>query len=305
MKRIVLALFSCLLLLNSCTTTTAIQGSTAPVGSITYQTFYDDLSPYGNWIDYPGYGHVWSPGMDGEFRPYATNGHWVYSNEGWMWASDFSWGWAPFHYGRWFYDDAYGWLWIPGYDWSPAWVTWGAVDNYYCWAPLGPGVGVGAAYGGWRPHDYYWNQVPKDHMYDNDLSRVVTRPNSADRISVINNFSTTHRNNLYYSQGPNVAEVQRYTNRTITPMAIQETRVRGNAVQTGNNMQVYRPQVQNPQPRQFRSFNSNTTARPIMQMQDRPTPSIKRSEQIRNVNSLPMRTAPMMSSPSPSSRVRR
>ncbi|MBP1653089.1 MAG: hypothetical protein H6Q26_3246, partial [Bacteroidetes bacterium] len=187
----------------------------------------------------------------------------------------------------------------------PAWVTWGAVDNYYCWAPLGPGVGVGAAYGGWRPHDYYWNQVPRDHIYDNDISRVVTRPNSADRISVINNFATTHGNNLYYSQGPNVAEVQRYTNRTITPMAIQETRVRGNAVQTGNNMQVYRPQVQNPQPRQFRSFNSNTTARPIMQMQDRPTPTIQRSEQIRNVNSLPMRTAPMMSSPSPSSRVRR
>ena len=76
---------------------------------ITYQQFYNDLSPYGNWINYPGYGYVWMPGVTG-FRPYYTNGSWVYTNYGWTWASDYSWGWAPFHYGRWLNDRMYGWI---------------------------------------------------------------------------------------------------------------------------------------------------------------------------------------------------
>ncbi|MGH2565197.1 MAG: DUF6600 domain-containing protein, partial [Ginsengibacter sp.] len=84
-------------------------------GPVTYQTFYDDLSPYGTWIDYPGYGSVWNPGIDGDFRPYDTNGYWIYSDMGWAWQSGYDWGWAPFHYGRWLYDDMYGWLWVPGY----------------------------------------------------------------------------------------------------------------------------------------------------------------------------------------------
>ena len=45
--------------------------------TITYQTFYDDLTPYGTWIDYPGYSHVWCPAVGVDFRPYSTNGHWV------------------------------------------------------------------------------------------------------------------------------------------------------------------------------------------------------------------------------------
>lgn len=110
-------------LFSGCATNRAIsQGSS---GDITYQTFYNDLSPYGTWIDYPGYGNVWNPSGIADFTPYSSNGYWVYSNAGWSWNSGYSWGWAPFHYGRWFYDDNYGWLWVPGYDWSPAWVTWG------------------------------------------------------------------------------------------------------------------------------------------------------------------------------------
>ena len=65
-------------------------------GSITYQTFYDELSPYGTWIDYPGYGHVWNPKLEANFRPYVTAGNWIYSNEGWAWSSNYAWGWAPF-----------------------------------------------------------------------------------------------------------------------------------------------------------------------------------------------------------------
>src|SRR5436190_1640240 len=69
--------------------------------SISYQSFYDELSPFGRWIEYPEYGYVWAPNMGHEFQPYSTGGQWVWSDEyDWMWVSDYSCGWAPFHYGR-------------------------------------------------------------------------------------------------------------------------------------------------------------------------------------------------------------
>jgi hypothetical protein len=50
------------------------------------------------------------------------------------------WGWAPFHYGRWFLHDDYGWLWVPGTEWAPAWVDWRHGDGWVGWAPLPPHV---------------------------------------------------------------------------------------------------------------------------------------------------------------------
>ena len=67
-------------------------------GEVSYQTFYDELSPHGRWIDYPQYGYVWVPNAGPSFRPYSTNGHWVWTDGyQWMWVSNYSWGWAPFH----------------------------------------------------------------------------------------------------------------------------------------------------------------------------------------------------------------
>ena len=87
---------------------------------ISFSTFQRDLSPYGRWYNHPKYGQVWSYNQAG-FRPYYSDGHWEYTNYGWEWVSDYDWGWAPFHYGRWEYDPFYGWIWIPGYEWAPAW----------------------------------------------------------------------------------------------------------------------------------------------------------------------------------------
>src|SRR5258705_3513555 len=82
--------------------------------SVAFQSFYDDLSPYGDWIDYPEYGYVWRPdNRYSDFQPYRSEGHWAWSEEyGWLWVSDYEWGWAPFHYGRWIYDSYDGWLWV-------------------------------------------------------------------------------------------------------------------------------------------------------------------------------------------------
>ena len=98
---------------------------------ISYQTFYDQLSPYGQWVADPQYGNVWVPNVGPGFRPYATDGHWVMTDQGNMWVSDQPWAWAAYHYGRWTYNPYYGWVWIPGYEWAPAWVSWRSGGGYY------------------------------------------------------------------------------------------------------------------------------------------------------------------------------
>jgi hypothetical protein len=45
-----------------------------PAPEVSYQSFYDALSPYGQWIDNPQYGYVWMPNVGPDFKPYATNG---------------------------------------------------------------------------------------------------------------------------------------------------------------------------------------------------------------------------------------
>ena len=66
--------------------------------SINFQTFYDELSPYGEWIDYPEYGYTWRPRVGSDFRPYSTNGSWAYTDDNdWMGNSGYDWGWAAFH----------------------------------------------------------------------------------------------------------------------------------------------------------------------------------------------------------------
>ncbi|MDP4265585.1 MAG: hypothetical protein Q8941_23885 [Bacteroidota bacterium] len=262
-------------------------------GTITYQTFYDNLSPYGTWIDYPGYGHVWNPKLDDDFRPYATNGYWVYSPDGWAWQSSYNWGWAPFHYGRWIYDDNYGWLWIPGYDWSPAWVTWGYVDNYYCWAPLMPGVNVNVQFGTWRPHSFYWNLCSRDHIYDRDISTRIERSerneNVVNRITIYNNFNTTRRNKLYYARGPEAKEVEGFTRQKINPVSFREVNKPNQATHKGNTVNVYRPAVQAPQqPREFRRAEPSEV-KPIRTDDQRP--SMQRPEQRNNIDRLPVHRA--------------
>lgn len=100
--------------------------------------FYDELSPYGEWVWVTSYGWVWSPyGVHVGWRPY-TNGTWTYTQYGWTWVSAWNWGWAPFHYGWWAFDPVYGWIWIPGDTWGPAWVVWHSGGGWVGWAPLPP-----------------------------------------------------------------------------------------------------------------------------------------------------------------------
>jgi hypothetical protein len=102
--------------------------------------YYDDLAPYGTWMNVAAYGWVWCP-LDTPvgWSPY-TIGYWLYTDDGWFWVSEDPWGSTPYHYGRWAYDYSYGWLWVPGDVWAPAWVAWRYSPRWVGWAPLPPDV---------------------------------------------------------------------------------------------------------------------------------------------------------------------
>ena len=160
-----------------------------PGVSITFQTFYNDLAPYGRWANNPQYGSVWMPNVERGFQPYSTNGYWEMTQYGNTWVSDYDWGWAPFHYGRWSYDDYNGWFWIPDYEWGPAWVNWRTGGDYYGWAPLGPGMNVNISI---NIPSFWWVFVPQRYIstrnwydYRAPHNRVT---NIYNNTTIINNY---------------------------------------------------------------------------------------------------------------------
>jgi hypothetical protein len=224
------------------------QKASAQGGSVNYQVFYNDLSPYGTWVDNAEYGYVWVPNVERGFRPYATNGHWVYTDEGWTWVSNYSWGWAPFHYGRWYTDATYGPIWVPGNEWGPGWVTWRRSEGYYGWAPIGPGVSLSVAYGrDYHVSDNQWTCVRDRDFGRSDINNYYV--NSSNNVTiirnstVINNTYVNKTHNVTYNAGPQRTEVEKQSGRKFTPVAIKESSKPGQSL-NNNQLQIYRPQVQ-------------------------------------------------------------
>jgi hypothetical protein len=236
--------------------------------NVSFQTFYDELSPYGDWINYPEYGYVWSPGdRYRNFHPYRSEGHWVWTDDyGWLWASDYDWGWAPFHYGRWLYDSYYGWIWVPDYEWSPAWVTWRSGGGYYGWAPMSPGININLYFGRYTPSYDYWCFAPTRYITSSRISNYYVDASQNTTIinntTVINNYST--RNNSYTS-GPTRTEAERYTGTQIRSSSISESRSPGRTRVRNNEVAIYKPSIdkqssRNNAPKKFERYNkSNTT----------------------------------------------
>ncbi|HEY6063250.1 MAG TPA: DUF6600 domain-containing protein [Chitinophagaceae bacterium] len=238
---------------------------------VTYQTFYDDLSPYGQWIDYPNYGYVWVPDAGPDFRPYSSNGHWVWTDDyEWMWVSDYDWGWAPFHYGRWEEDNDYGWFWVPGYEWSPAWVAWRDGGDYYGWAPLRPGINISINFniGGYSPPYDYWSFAPR---------RYITSPRIFDycvdrrqNVMIINHTTiivnnSGYSNNYGFRSGPSRYEAERYCGR-INPVRFRDSYTPGRTQFRNNEVSFYRPNVRRDNersisPRQFERYDRNNDNR--------------------------------------------
>ena len=95
------------------------QVEVAPPSPANVTYFDDSLAPYGTWVEVEGYGRCWQPTVvvvNRGWQPYSDRGRWVYTDSGWYWMSDYSWGATTFHYGRWFSHPRYGWCWWPD-DW--------------------------------------------------------------------------------------------------------------------------------------------------------------------------------------------
>ncbi len=224
--------------------------------NISFEVFYENLAPYGNWINDAEFGFVWAPQVDANFRPYYSNGYWTHTNYGNMWVSNYDWGWAPFHYGRWTHHNRFGWVWVPGYEWGPAWVSWREGGGYYGWAPMGPGVSINVSFGpSYQIPSNYWTFVPYRNLYASNVYRyhVGNRtPALVRNTTIINN--TYVDNSVTYISGPSSTDVRRRTGATVRTYEVQNTNVRS-ATQSrvkGNTIAVYRPDSDR------RSVNSTT-----------------------------------------------
>jgi DNA segregation ATPase FtsK/SpoIIIE-like protein len=206
---------------------------------ISLQTFYDELSPYGSWIQDSQYGYVWRPDVDqNEFRPYYTNGHWAMTEYGNTWVSDYDWGWAPFHYGRWVTDRYNQWLWIPDTTWGPAWVNWRSGGGNYGWAPLGPSLSVGVSF---NIPSFWWVFIPQSNIYYDRFPRYnYSRNYGYMRNTTIINNVYVHNRNTYYT-GPRRDEIRRVTNRDVRVYNINRTDRPGRSRISNNTINIYNP----------------------------------------------------------------
>lgn len=212
--------------------------------TVSYQTFYDELSPYGQWVYDPEYGNVWVPNEGGDFRPYGSRGYWAMTEYGNTWISDDPWGWAVYHYGRWTFNPYYGWIWVPGYEWAPAWVSWRFGHGYCGWAPLSPGYYVGSNYGcpdNWwaftnprymyrHDHYNYWN----DRGYNHTYIRQTT---------IINNVYTDNHTHVQYNYGPRASTIEQVTHQPVQVYRVSQSGRPGTTSIQQNTVNIYRPQV--------------------------------------------------------------
>jgi hypothetical protein len=225
----------------------------SPFG-VSFQVFYNELSPYGDWVMDQRHGYVWIPNVDQNFHPYGSNGYWEMTNFGNTWVSYYEWGWAPFHYGRWYWDNFYGWAWVPGYEWGPAWVNWRSGGGFYGWAPLGPEIGINITIGF---HSNHWRFIPQRRFRNRQFHRYFVPTynifNIYNRTTVINN--TYIYNNKTYITGPSRRELERVTRGSVPVYQVNDSARPGRASVSNRTLNVYRPEIDN-------SRSTNAQARP-------------------------------------------
>ena len=235
----------------------------------TVNYFYDSLAPYGTWIDVDGYGRCWRPTVvvtTPGWRPYSHCGRWEWTDSGWYWYSDYSWGWAPFHYGRWYSHPRWGWCWVPGSVWGPSWVSWRYSDSYYGWAPLPPAAcyspRVGFTYFGsscgssfsfgltWDCFTFVSYNNFHHHRYDRDCVPHHQAGQVYNNTTVVNNIIRGN-NNTIINQGIAPTQIAAASGTPIKQVTIRDGRGPRDGrnprheqlAQDGNTLNVIRPTV--------------------------------------------------------------
>ena len=223
--------------------------------------FYQQLAPYGRWVQVANYGWAWHPSrISAGWRPYRY-GRWVYTEYGWTWVSQEPFGWATYHYGRWALDPQYGWVWVPGTDWGPAWVAWQEGAGYIGWAPLPPSVrfqvGIGLDLGGLNLAvslgPSWFSFVPERSFLAPSIATYVLPPQQ--NVVIIRNTRniTNYRwaNNRVVNQSVPVQRIQQVTGQRVRQYRVAEA-PRPSAGQrpriTGDQVTIFRPRVSTSRP---------------------------------------------------------
>lgn len=224
----------------------------SPRGEVGF--FYDELSPYGDWVLTRDHGWAWFPRtVRADWRPYS-DGRWVVTDYGWTWASNEPFGWATYHYGRWAWDSRFGWLWVPGTIWGPAWVSWQYGGGYVGWAPLPPAVGfeigVGIRLGGFnlslgiRPDTYSFVRErsllePRLSGYLEPRARNVTIIHETTNIT-----NYTFVENHVVNRGVEVRRIEQITGRRVRERRINQTATapRNRTEVADREVRIYRPE---------------------------------------------------------------
>ncbi len=248
------------------TAATAQAETAVQPAEVTQNYFYDTLSPYGGWVNVQGYGLCWRPTVvayDSTWQPYCEHGHWVYTDAGWYWTSDYAWGATAFHYGRWFHDQRFGWCWWPETTWGPSWVCWRYSNDYCGWAPLPPRCvfreGTGIVFNGAvvsAGFDFgigvnFFTFVPTRNFCDPHPGHFrVPRTQVTvifNRTTVINNFNVNSHNHTVVNNGIPPQRITAVSKTPIHQIAIRDSTVPGaRGEQFGSNggtLVVNRPHI--------------------------------------------------------------
>ena len=262
--------------------------------TVTTEYFHEQLEPYGAWVHVSDYGWCWRPTVairNPGWRPYCDNGRWVYSDCGWYWNSYYSWGWAPFHYGRWALHGSYGWVWSPGTVWGPSWVTWRTTDAYCGWAPLPPaahyhsGIGftyqsnrVSVGFGFGLGHAHY-AFVSKRHFREDHVGRHGIKLESARDVyqnsTIINNYNVVN-NNQVINEGISVEQLNIQNREELKPVRLQDvagpekTTLDADSGRKGDFLPVYRPAMSKQNPMVSRELLNRQSKRPALMRPSEP-----------------------------------
>ncbi len=181
-----------------------IQGAQSQQYVSTDAPGYADLDSNGTWQDTPDYGYVWTPTTVAVgWAPYRF-GHWAWiAPWGWTWIDDASWGFAPFHYGRWVTWRG-AWSWVPGPRrvrpvYAPALVVWVGAPA----VTVAVGAGVG------------WFPLGPREVY---IPSYRTSPRYINLVNVTNTVivNKTYITNVYENRVPNITYINRNVRGAVT-----------------------------------------------------------------------------------------
>jgi hypothetical protein len=189
---------------------------------VSFDFAYSNLSQHGSWLVSGQYGRVWQPReYTRDWNPYY-DGHWVDTDMGWTWVSDYEWGSLPYHYGTWVSDPRYGWVWIPGEVWAPSWVVFRTSPEYIGWAPVPPGFSVGVSIEFGAPSSFIFVSS-RDFMAPRLRTAIIPAARTnvfINNTTVINNIVI--QNNVVINRGPDVRIIERAIGRPVQRQQIEQ-----------------------------------------------------------------------------------